>query len=52
MIVKEWKSVVGGASPMEVWLNKLRHIRRFLKGWAKKSKWKVQKRKRETVKYH
>jgi hypothetical protein len=39
MIVKEWNSVIGGASPMEIWLNKLRHLRRFLKGWGKKSKW-------------
>ena len=43
MIVKEWKSVVGGASPMEVWLNKLRHIRRFLKGWAKNQSGKYKK---------
>jgi hypothetical protein len=35
MIVREWNSVVQGETPMDVWLNKLRHIRRFLKGWAK-----------------
>jgi hypothetical protein len=45
MIVKKWKSVVGGASPMEVWLNKLRHIRRFLKGWAKNQSGKYKKEK-------
>jgi hypothetical protein len=43
MIVKEWNSVVSGASPMEVWLNKLRHIRRFLKGWAKNQSGKYKK---------
>jgi exonuclease III len=35
MIEKEWNSVMTGISPMDRWLNKLRHIRRFLKGWAK-----------------
>lgn len=35
MIEKEWKSVLVGLNPMDVWLNKLRHIRKFLKGWAK-----------------
>ena len=35
MIEKEWKSVITGNSPMDRWLNKLRHVRRFLKGWAK-----------------
>jgi hypothetical protein len=44
MIVKEWKSVVGGDSPMEVWWNKLRHFRRFLKGWAKNQSGKYKKR--------
>jgi hypothetical protein len=27
--------VTHGHTPIDVWLNKLRHIRRFLKGWAK-----------------
>jgi hypothetical protein len=35
LIVKEWNSVLTGPDPMENWLNKLRHIRRFLKGWAR-----------------
>jgi hypothetical protein len=35
MIEKEWKSLLTGNSPMDRWLNKLRHIRRFLRGWAK-----------------
>jgi exonuclease III len=35
MIVREWQSVTTGSAPMDRWLNKLRHIRRFLKGWAK-----------------
>jgi hypothetical protein len=35
MIEKEWNSVIVGLNPMDVWLKKLRHIRKFLKGWAK-----------------
>jgi hypothetical protein len=34
LIVKEWHSVLRGPDPMVNWLNKLRHLRRFLKGWA------------------
>jgi hypothetical protein len=45
MIVKEWNSAIGGANPMEIWLNKLRHIRRFLKGWAKNQSGKYKKEK-------
>jgi hypothetical protein len=45
MIVKEWNSARGGANPMEIWLNKLRHIRRFLKGWAKNQSGKYKKEK-------
>jgi hypothetical protein len=30
---------------MENWLNKLRHIRRFLKGWAKNQSGKYKKKK-------
>jgi hypothetical protein len=45
MIEKEWKSVMTGNSPMDRWLNKLSHVRRFLKGWAKSlsGKYKMEK---------
>ena len=45
MIEKEWKSVTTGNNPMDRWLNKLRHIRRFLKGWAKNLSGKYKKEK-------
>ena len=49
MIEKEWKSVVTGNSPMDRWLNKLRHVRRFLKGWEKNLSGKYKKEKREVA---
>jgi hypothetical protein len=45
MIVKEWNSAISGATPMDIWLNKLRHIRRFLRGWAKNQSGKYKKEK-------
>jgi hypothetical protein len=35
MVKKEWLSVPTGASPMENWQNKIRHLRSYLRGWAK-----------------
>jgi hypothetical protein len=35
--------VVAGMNPIDVWLNKLRHIRKFLKGWAKNQSGKYKK---------
>ena len=35
MVAKEWGSVVHGNSPTDIWQNKVRHLRQFLKGWAK-----------------
>jgi hypothetical protein len=32
---KEWLSVPNGTSPMENWQNKIRHLRSYLRGWAK-----------------
>jgi hypothetical protein len=52
LIVKEWNSVLTGPDPMENWLNKLRHIRRFLKGWAKNQSGKYKKEKRKIIKYY
>jgi hypothetical protein len=35
-LVKEvWESENMGWSPMERWQNKIRRVRRFLRGWAK-----------------
>jgi hypothetical protein len=35
LIKREWNAVVRGNSPIEIWQNKMRHLRRFLRGWAK-----------------
>jgi hypothetical protein len=35
MVSKEWSSISFGANPMEKWQNKIRHVRSFLRGWAK-----------------
>lgn len=35
MIAAEWASVTSGHTPIELWQNKIRHLRRFLRGWAK-----------------
>ena len=45
MIAKEWNSVNDGRNPMEQWQNKIRHLRRFLKGWAKNLSGKYKKEK-------
>ena len=35
LVKKEWLSIDQGASPVERWQNKIRHLRQFLRGWAK-----------------
>ena len=35
MVRAEWISVSVGSTPIEKWQNKIRHIRQFLRGWAK-----------------
>jgi hypothetical protein len=35
MVASEWNSVNFGSTSMEVWQNKVRHLRSFLRGWAK-----------------
>jgi hypothetical protein len=35
MVKNEWNVVQSGGSPVEIWKNKLRHLRQFLRGWAK-----------------
>jgi hypothetical protein len=49
MIQKEWNSVTNGLNSIDVWLNKLRHIRRFLKGWAKNQSGKYKKEKERLI---
>jgi hypothetical protein len=35
LVKNEWLSVPNGGNPVENWQNKVRHLRRFLRGWAK-----------------
>jgi hypothetical protein len=35
MVKKEWESISYGNSPIEIWQNKIRHLRLFLRGWAR-----------------
>jgi hypothetical protein len=45
MVAAEWAATYAGNNPMERWQNKIRHLRRFLKGWAKNmsGKYKLEK---------
>uniref|UniRef100_A0A453BYH2 Uncharacterized protein n=1 Tax=Aegilops tauschii subsp. strangulata TaxID=200361 RepID=A0A453BYH2_AEGTS len=35
LIAREWDRATGGISNIERWQNKIRHLRQFLRGWAK-----------------
>ena len=35
LVAREWAKDVGGRSAIERWQNKIRHLRSFLRGWAK-----------------
>jgi hypothetical protein len=35
MVAKEWTKISYRDGPMAVWQNKIRHLRNFLRGWAK-----------------
>jgi hypothetical protein len=35
LIKREWNAEIKGTTPIDVWQNKIRHLRRFLRGWAK-----------------
>jgi hypothetical protein len=43
MIKKEWLSVKVGNDPLQLWQNRLRHLRCFLRGWAKNRSGKYKK---------
>src|ERR1041385_3570271 len=45
MIKREWESSVGGKTPIHRWQNKIRHLRRYLRGWAKNQSGKYKKEK-------
>jgi hypothetical protein len=35
MAKNEWRSVHHESSPIETWQKKIRHLRQFLRGWAR-----------------
>ena len=35
LITREWARGLGGKTALERWQNKIRHLRSFLRGWAK-----------------
>ena len=35
MVSDQWTPIVTGNTPIEIWQNKIRHLRQFLRGWAK-----------------
>jgi mannosylglycoprotein endo-beta-mannosidase len=45
MVANEWAAVAQGASPIQTWQKKIRHLRRYLRGWAKNlsGKYKTEK---------
>jgi hypothetical protein len=45
MIAKEWASISEGKNLMERWQNKIRHLRSYLRGWARNlsDKYKLEK---------
>jgi hypothetical protein len=45
MVKREWAAVSAGKTPIITWQNKIRHLRRFLRGWAKNLSGKYKKEK-------
>jgi hypothetical protein len=52
MVAAEWGGVTTGSTPILRLQNKIRHLRRFLKGWAKNQSRKYRKKKREAFVYY
>ena len=50
MIETEWATVVRGVTHVERWLNKIIHLRNFLKGWEKNRSGKYKKEKEKLLK--
>jgi hypothetical protein len=45
LVATEWAASHIGKTPMQTWQNKIRHLRRFLRGWAKNLSGKYKKEK-------
>jgi exonuclease III len=51
-VAREWAFGPIGNTPIKTWQNKIRHLRKFLRGWAKKYKWKIQEREGTAVDFN
>ena len=49
LITREWNSVTTGSSPIERWQNKIRHLRQYLRGWAKNISGEYKKLKQKLI---
>ena len=49
-VATEWAKYVKGETPIEVWQNKIRHLRRYLRGWAKNQSGKYKQEKEKWLK--
>ena len=49
LIAREWSSYVDGNSPVEIWQNKIRCLRQFLRGWAKNLSGEYKKQKQKLL---
>ena len=49
MLAHEWISTVGGSTPIERWQHKIRHLRQFLRGWAKNISGEYKKQKEKLL---
>jgi hypothetical protein len=45
LVKREWVAVSAGKTPIITWQNKIRHLQRFLRGWAKNLSGKYKKEK-------
>jgi hypothetical protein len=47
LIAVEWAAAPIGKTPIQTWQNRIRHLRRFLRGWAKNLSGKYTKEKKK-----
>jgi hypothetical protein len=44
-----WQREKKGSTSIEIWQNKIRTLRRYLRGWGKEYKWAIQERKKREI---
>ena len=49
MVAREWRSTLGGSTPIEHSQAKIRHLRQYLRGWAKKLSGEYKKQKEKLL---